>query len=138
MKSEMSFVVATFFAVIVLVALGGPCAGADFIVSNADDIETALETAQPGDTLIMTDGTWTDQEIDFVGRGTAGNPITLRPQTPGGVLLTGVSQMRISGNYLVVSGLHFKNGTIENSDHVVQFRGPLGEATNCRFTNSVI
>ena len=89
-----------------------PCLGADFIVANADDIETAMETAQPGDTLVMNDGTWTDAEIDFVGVGTADGPITLRPQTAGGVLLTGVSQMRISGSYLVVSGLHFKDGTI--------------------------
>ena len=138
MKSEINSVVATLFAAIVLVTFSDPCLGTDFIVANADDIETAMETAQPGDTLIMNDGIWTDQEIDFVGVGAAGNPITLRPQTPGGVLLTGVSQMRISGSYLVVSGLHFRDGTIENSDHVVQFRGPLGEATNCRFTNSVI
>ena len=110
----------------------------DFPVSSADDIETAMETAGPGDTLVMTDGTWTNQEIVFAGVGTEGNPITLRPQTPGGVLLTGVSQLLISGDYLVVDGIHFRDGTIENSDHVVQFRGPLGEATNCRFTNSVI
>jgi|GEM_PF-2300868 len=109
-----------------------------FRVSNADDIETAMESAQPGDTLLMTDGTWRNQEIDFAGVGTDDNPITLRPQTPGGVVLTGISQLRISGNHLVVDGLHFKDGTIENSDHVVQFRGPLGQATNSRFTNSVI
>ena len=66
---------------------------ADFPVSSADDIETAMETAGPGDTLVMTDGVWTNQEIAFVGVGTEGNPITLRPQTPGGVLLTGVSQL---------------------------------------------
>lgn len=111
---------------------------ATFSVSSADDIETAMETALPGDSLIMSNGVWTDQEIDFSGIGTAGNPITLRPETPGGVLLTGVSQLRISGDHLVVDGLHFKDGTIENSDHVVQFRGPLGQATNSRFTNSVI
>ncbi len=138
MKSQKGSMVATLFAVFGFVAFSGSCLGADFIVANADDIDTAMETAQPGDTLIMNDGIWTDAEIDFVGNGAAGNPITLRPQTPGGVLLTGVSQMRISGSYLVVSGVHFKDGTIENSDHVVQFRGPLGEATNCRFTNSVI
>lgn len=115
-----------------------PSSGATFNVASADDIETAMETAQPGDTLIMANGVWSDQEIDFVGVGSAGSPITLRPQTPGGVLLTGVSQLRISGDHLVVDGLHFRDGTIENSDHVVQFRGPLGEATNSRFTNSVI
>ena len=67
MKSERNFVVATLFALIVLFAFASPCSATDFIVNNADDIETAMETAQPGDTLIMTDGTWTNQEIDFVG-----------------------------------------------------------------------
>lgn len=127
-----------FFATLVFAIASSVGQAATFNVSNADDIETAMETAQPGDTLIMADGTWTNQEITFAGMGAAGSPITLRPQTPGGVLLTGVSQMRISGDHLVVDGLHFKDGTIENSDHVVQFRGPLGEATNSRFTNSVI
>lgn len=128
-----------------LVGLALPVSGmlslaqaATFNVSSADDIETAMESAQPGDTLIMTNGVWTNQEIDFAGIGTAANPITLRPQTPGGVELNGISQLRISGDHLIVDGLHFKGGTIENSDHVVQFRGPLGEATNSRFTNSVI
>jgi len=129
---------AGLFLTVILLAVANSAPAATFNVSSADDIETAMETAQPGDTLLMTDGVWTNQEIDFAGIGAAGNPITLRPQTPGGVLLTGVSQLRISGDHLVVDGLHFKDGTIENSDHVVQFRGPLGDATNSRFTNSVI
>ncbi|QDU86907.1 Chondroitinase-B precursor [Pirellulimonas nuda] len=54
------------------------------------------------------------------------------------MILNGTSQLLISGGHLVVDGLHFKNGTIVNSDHVVQFRGPLGEAHDSRFTNSVI
>ncbi|MEM6334139.1 MAG: chondroitinase-B domain-containing protein [Planctomycetota bacterium] len=111
---------------------------ATFNVASADDIENAMALAQPGDTLVMADGFWTNQEIDFAGIGTSANPITLRPQTPGGVVLNGTSRLRISGDHLVVDGLHFQGGTIENSDHVVQFRGPLGEATNSRFTNSVI
>lgn len=138
MKSIWTKIGAALYAAVFLLAVATTANATDIPVSSADDIETALETAQPGDTLIMTDGVWTDQEIRFAGIGTAGSPITLRPQTPGGVLLTGVSQMLISGDYLVVDGVHFKDGTIENSDHVVQFRGPLGDATNCRFTNSVI
>ncbi|RMH17309.1 MAG: hypothetical protein D6698_08490, partial [Gammaproteobacteria bacterium] len=121
-----------------LVVPVGQTWGATFNVFDADDIETAMQTAQPGDTLLMADGVWTDQVIRFAGIGAPGNPITLKPQTPGGVVLNGLSMLLISGDYLVVDGLHFKGGTIENSDHVVQFRGPLGEATNSRFTNSVI
>ena len=81
MKSEINSGVAILFAVIVLVAFSNPCLGTDFVVANADDIETAMETAQPGDTLVMNDGTWNNAEIDFVGNGTAASPITLRPQT---------------------------------------------------------
>lgn len=138
MKRNYKVACAAVLASVISFSFVAICQAEIFNVANADDIETAMETAQPGDTLLMADGVWTNQEIDFVGIGAVDNPITLRPQTPGGVLLTGVSQLRISGDHLVVDGLHFKDGTIENSDHVVQFRGPLGEATNSRFTNSVI
>lgn len=111
---------------------------AEYVVTSASSIASRMATAQPGDTLIMADGVWTNQRIDFTGFGTTGAPITLRPQTPGGVILNGTSQIRISGDHLVVDGLHFKGGTLVNSDHVVQFRGSAGSATNSRFTNSVI
>ncbi|QDS97962.1 polysaccharide lyase 6 family protein [Adhaeretor mobilis] len=138
MKMRQPILCAEIAALVVLLAFASPSSAADFIVSNADDIETAMETAVAGDTLIMTNGNWTNQNIAFAGNGISGMPITLRADTPGGVILNGSSQLQISGSHLVVDGLHFKGGTLENSDHVVQFRGPLGEATNSRFTNSVI
>ena len=110
----------------------------DFVVSNASDIEDAMDSAQPGDVLIMTDGVWTDQDIDFAGFGAAGNPITLRAETPGGVQLNGTSQLAISGRYLVVDGLNFEGGGDSELNYVVQFRGPEGEARNCRLTNTQI
>lgn len=115
-----------------------PAAAKDIPVASADDIEEALEEIKPGDVLIMQDGTWTDQEIHFAGEGTEDAPITLRPQTPGGVILTGASELLISGRYLVVDGLQFRDGTPDTSSHVVQFRGKLGNAEHCRLTNTVI
>lgn len=56
----------------------------------------------------MTNGTWTDQAITFRGSGTSANPITLRAETPGKVLLTGSSSLTVAGEYLVVSGLWLK------------------------------
>ena len=111
---------------------------AAFNVSSAQDIEDALDLAQPGDTLIMQNGNWTNQSIDFEGFGTSANPITLRAQTPGGVILDGSSNLRISGDHLVVDGLHFQGGNASDAGHVVQFRGSNGNATNSRLTNSVI
>ena len=72
------------------------------------------------------------------GAGSAEAPLTLRAQTPGQVILTGTSELLISGRHLVVEGLHFKHGTVDTSDHVVQFRGPSGDARDSRLTNCVI
>ncbi len=109
----------------------------EVLVHNADELEAAMESAQPGDTVVMADGVWTDAELVFAGKGIEESPITLRPQTPGGVTLTG-SRLSISGDWLVAYGLHFKQGQPTEIDHVVQFRGPLGDATNCRLTNTQI
>lgn len=107
-------------------------------VNSADEIAAAMESAQPGDTLVMTDGTWTDQALVFAGHGEADMPITLRPQTPGGVTLTGESNLSISGTYLVVDGLNFVAGGPGDLGHVIQFRGPLGDASHSRLTNTQI
>lgn len=110
----------------------------EFQVASVDELEAALEAAQPGDVFVMADGVWTDAELVFVGRGTADAPITLRPQTPGGVTLTGQSNLSISGEYLVVDGLNFVAGGPGDLSHIVQFRGPLGDATHSRLTNTQI
>lgn len=114
------------------------CHAAEYMVSNASQIAALRTTVQPGDTLVMSDGVWTNQRIDFSGFGNSTQPITLRPQTPGGVVLNGNSKIRISGDWLVVDGLNFDGGALAADDHVVEFRGVNGEATNSRFTNSAI
>src|SRR6476661_3874970 len=67
--------------------------GTDYLVSSAAQITTAMQTAQPGDILTMTNGTWTNQRIQFAGNGTSALPITLRAQTPGQVVLNGNSKI---------------------------------------------
>src|SRR4051812_46977994 len=117
------------------------CHGAgatEYFVSSAAQIATAMQSAQPGDVLTMTNGTWTNQRIQFASNGTSGAPITLRAQTPGQVLLNGNSKINISGNWLVVDGLNFDGGALGADDSVVEFRGTKGEATNSRLTNTSV
>ncbi len=111
---------------------------ADFPVASASDIASILSSLQPGDTVTMQDGTWTNQQIQFAAMGTASQPITLRAQTPGQVILNGTSSLNISGDWLVADGLNFNGGALPANDHVVEFRGSLGDATNSRLTNSAI
>ena len=121
---------------LVLCAL--PVRSAEIPVASAAQIANALSSAEPGDVLVMQDGVWNNQQIEFAAIGASSAPITLRAQTPGGVKLTGSSKLTISGDWLVVDGLRFEDGQLGPSEHVVRFQGPLGEAKNSRFTNSSI
>ncbi|MEO0587463.1 MAG: polysaccharide lyase 6 family protein [Planctomycetota bacterium] len=123
---------------VITCVLALPALAAEHVVRSADDIEATMATAQPGDVLVMTNGTWLDQQIVFAGRGTAEAPITLRAETPGRVILSGASSLSITGEWLVVDGLHFKDGTPGESSHIVRFNGPLGEAHHSRLTQTAI
>src|SRR3954467_5682963 len=90
--------------------LAGRLHATEYLVSSAAQISSAMQTAQPGDILTMTNGTWTNQSFQFAGNGTSSLPITLRAQTLGGVVLNGNSKINISGNWLVADGLNFQGG----------------------------
>ncbi len=107
--------------------------GAEYRVSSVPQITSALSTVKPGDTLTMTNGTWTNVFIQFAAAGTASAPITLRAESYGGVVITGASNLRISGKHLIVDGLLFKNGSSGSGD-VIEFRGTSGESDSCRLT----
>jgi len=109
----------------------------EFFVKNANEIETALRNVQPGDTLTMTNGVWTNQQIQFQGRGTANASILLRAETPGYVIINGRSNLRISGSYLIVSGLRFVGGE-SPTGAVVEFRGNAGNSDHCQLTHCAI
>ncbi len=128
-------------ATLLLIAASLPCSLAqadEILVSSASEITSALSSANPGDVLVMANGTWTNQSIRFIANGTASQPITLRAQTPGQVILTGSSTLEISGQHLVVDGLYFKDGVLEAGDSVIQFRRNSAHANNCRLTNTAI
>ena len=124
-----------FFPVPLITA---PTPGTDFFVTSASEIEDILPSVQPGDTITLQDGVWTNQQIHLCTSGTETQPITLRAQTPGQVTLNGSSSLNISGDWLVADGLNFNGGSLDAGDHVVEFRGDCGEATNSRLTNSAI
>jgi poly(beta-D-mannuronate) lyase len=110
----------------------------EFRVSTPSQIISAMSTARPGDTLTMTNGTWSNAAIMFAGYGTASAPILLRAESYGGVILSGTSTLGISGRNLVVDGLVFRNGQSKAGTAVIEFRGSNGESDSCRLTDTVI
>lgn len=62
---------------------------ASWLVHDVAEFATAALALQPGDEIVLADGTWTDARLLLKGQGTAAAPITLRAQTPGNVILSG-------------------------------------------------
>ncbi|WP_019991221.1 chondroitinase-B domain-containing protein [Rudanella lutea] len=107
-------------------------------VRTPTEFGEAVEKLQPGDTLIMRNGVWADALLVFKGTGTASRPIVLRAEKAGGVTLEGKSRLRLAGQYLLVTGLYFRNGYTPGSG-VIEFREDSKHlAFNCRVTECVI
>ena len=107
-------------------------------VKNVAEFKEAVKSAKPGTTITLANGVWENSELVFTGKGTKENPITLTVQDKGQVVLSGLSNLRVSGEYLVVKGLVFKNGYTPTSE-VISFRTSSDKlANNCRLTECVI
>ncbi|WP_136480697.1 chondroitinase-B domain-containing protein [Cognatitamlana onchidii] len=132
--------IAVFFLSVLLLSLG--CEKAPTIeaikVSDSNELFGAIKKAKPGDQIILANGVWKDVEIKLIGKGTAEKPIVLKAETPGGVFIEGTSSLEISGEYLKVEGLFFRNGHSPLSN-VIAFRtSEKNVANHCSVSNCVI
>lgn len=123
-------------ALVSLAGCGDKVAGT--LVANPQQYAAAAVQLEPGDTIVLASGVWSDFEILFEARGTAEQPITLTVQAPGKTIISGKSNLRLAGEHLVVSGLVFKNGYTP-TDSVISFRKDKQQLANhSRVTEVVI
>ena len=121
---------------VILVSCAQPVDGR--LVRNIDEFNTAAADLQPGDRIILANGTWTDVELKLSAYGSPDQPVHLTAEDPGAVLITGQSNLGISGSHIVVSDLMFKDGYTPTTE-VISFRTAKDElANNVRVTNTVI
>ena len=124
----------------ILLALGlaivAPVTPDNTLVRTADEFREAVRHAQPGDTITMANGIWRDANLVFDADGAVGDSITVRAETPGEVILTGQSRLRIGGQYLKVEGLWFHRGALDRG-HVIAFRTDRA-ARHSRITDCAI
>ncbi|HCS59886.1 MAG TPA: hypothetical protein DIW46_00590 [Microbacterium sp.] len=62
------------------------------LVTSISQLQTAIDSADAGDTIVLEDGTYSvssSAPISVAGGGSAGNPVTIKAETVGGVTLTG-------------------------------------------------
>ncbi|MGI9272740.1 MAG: polysaccharide lyase 6 family protein [Woeseiaceae bacterium] len=108
------------------------------LVTTIEEFEAVVAAAQPGDKITLANGTWTDVELELKAEGLPGQPIELTAEEPGKVVISGESNLSISGEHIIVSGLVFKNGFTPTSE-VISFRTSKEQlANNSRVTNTVI
>ncbi|APU98781.1 hypothetical protein BV902_22580 [Sphingobacterium sp. B29] len=101
-------------------------------IQSAADLQAL--SLQPGDTVIMKSGQWTNQELTFSAQGTKQQPIVLMAEQRGAVIMKGTSSVSITGQWLVVDGLVFQEG-YTTGKNVVDF---TSSSSNCRLTNTSI
>lgn len=106
------------------------------LVNNVKALKAEISKARPGDKILMADGDWRDTEIKLSAIGTQQAPIHLAAQTPGAVILSGSSQLTLSGAYLIASGLVFRNGA--TPAEVIEFGSKNGVTHHCRVTRCTI
>jgi poly(beta-D-mannuronate) lyase len=129
-------------AVCALLLFGGSpstAAAAETLCATVPELERAFKAARPGDVILMREGVWTDADLKFEAEGAEGRPISLRAATPGKVVLTGRSRVRMAGGYLLVDGLRFERCVGANQFDVFDFRtgtsSTTGVAHHSRLTN---
>jgi poly(beta-D-mannuronate) lyase len=108
--------------------------GAEHRVTTAQEIANACAAARPGDVIIMREGAWNDAAINFHAQGLATQLITLRAETPGGVVLSGKSSIAMEGEHLVLSGVLLRHG--EGDADGITVRGRHCRVTDCAVTES--
>ena len=122
-----------FLACAMFLSFNSTLFATEHLVSSASEIHSVMNHAQPGDTLTMTVGVWTDQRITFSGHGVEGDSIVLCAEIPGRVILNGNSRISIDGTYLKVDGLWIVGGY--NTSGAIDFEG---SSHHCRVTNTEV
>ncbi len=121
---------------LLLMTFGSTVSAASKLVSNKTELEDALNTASPGDTIILKDQAWVGINMELNFMGTAEQPIVFRSETPGGASLESGSTLEIGGDYIVVEGLKFVRGYTTSSP--ISFNSGGRDANHCRVTNCLI
>jgi poly(beta-D-mannuronate) lyase len=116
----------------------GPALAEEYLVHDEAEYEGVAKQVRAGDVIVLANGQWRDFDLVITGMGSKDHPITLRAQEPGKVLVIGRSSLRIGGEYIVVSGLVFRDGYSPRGE-VIAFRSSRDRpAFNSRVTEVVI
>jgi len=124
--------------ILVLISTATITNATNYTVNTKTLLQTKMAAALPGDTVIVTNGTYNAWgTINFTNsNGSATSAwIVLKAQTFNGVIFTGATNFSFAGKRILITGFKFANGTGGKTD-VFQFRNSSNVAASyCRITN---
>jgi len=106
-------------------------------INDIREVQQAVRNATPGTEIVIANGIYENIRLVIHGTGTAERPIIVRAETPGQVILSGQSNLRLAGEFIEVQGLLFTNGYSPGGP-VIEFRHGRYVANNSRITQSGI
>lgn len=126
-----------FNLLLMISVLVAQCNAEEIRITPDSNVERIAKSLKAGDSVILSNGQWQDVDLSFDRlAGTPESPIHIRAESPGGTILSGKTEFRVSGDYIVVSGLVFRD-VIGVSD-VMQLRTHSERhAHHCRITDCV-
>ncbi|QDU15842.1 Chondroitinase-B precursor [Gimesia maris] len=115
------------FLTVLLLAVCHSIANAEEVrVETPAALQSAVKSAQPGDVIKIVGADWSDVKIKLYLEGTKEKPITVQSQ----VAFTGASELNLLGEYVVLDGFTFRNGSLKTG-HVFRVRGAHNRVTRC-------
>lgn len=115
-----------------------PAAAAEYRVRTPAEFARVAKQIAAGDVITLANGEWRDFEMAITGKGTAAQPITVKPEQAGKVFLVGQSSLRIGGSFIHVTGLVFKDGYSPRGEVIAFRRTKADLARNSRVSEVVI
>ena len=112
----------------------------NYTVSTLSTLQSKMNAALPGDTVIVVNGTYIWGGINITNtHGTNTSAwIVLKAQSFNGVIFSGNTYLQFSGKHILINGFRFANGNVGSND-VISFRNSSNTSANyCRITNITI
>lgn len=119
-------------------AMAGAAEAATLNVKTAEEAAAAAGKAVAGDEIVLADGQYADLKLKLAGKGEEGKAITLRAENKGAAIVTGSPEIMITGDYITVQGLAFKDCRFTTGTQgAVIFDGSgNSRLTECSFENT--
>jgi len=104
-------------------------------VSTKSALQSKAKGLEPGTAVIIEDGTYDGVVLSPEANGTKENPIFYIAKNPGKVKFTGEARIEIKGNYNIISGIEFTNGSPKYDSGIIVIRGSYNRINNIKVTN---